>query len=144
MTTKKLEELSLEEMRAVAEAYGLETAGKTKDKLKTALTSGTSIDPWAVEIPEMAQPKRPEDLPPNRKKIRVIFPKQDGVEGQEDVKITLNGYRWRVRRGEEVELPPEAIGVVDDAIITEMHRDEKTGDYIEVNRKRFHYQVLSA
>jgi hypothetical protein len=56
--------------------------------------------------------------------------------------VTLNGYRYRIRRGEEVALPPEILGVIDDAIITEIRRDEKTGEYHETHRKRFNYQVI--
>jgi len=108
---------------------------KLKVKITDALDEA-EIDPEKLRVMKAEEGRKPE----NRK--LVIFHNQDGADGTGDVKINVNGFRYRIKREEEVSLPQEALNVINDAIITSFYRDEVTGEIRERNQRRFNYSVV--
>lgn len=139
MEIKKLDDLNVKELQALCTMYGIEVVGKNSPVLRKELLAGTSIDPENVEIPDDLLEEG--DKRPRQGRIRVIFPNGEGPDGTGFVKITVNGYRYRCRREEPVDLPPEALHVIDNAVVEEIYRDE-SGVYQSRFRKRFVYQKV--
>jgi ornithine carbamoyltransferase len=59
-----------------------------------------------------------------------------------DIFVQLNGVAYQIKREEEVSLPNEVLGVIDDAIITRFERDGK-GEEITRDIKRFPYTKVA-
>lgn len=132
---KKLDELTIEEVRSVAESYGLEVGDQNRAALRKMLRDSTDIDPDNVHVPEVKEKVKPK----YHGRRRVVFPNQEGPGGTDDITIGVNGYRYQIKREQVVELPPEALSVIDDAVIEEVYRDENDV-YVTRKRKRFIYQ----
>jgi ornithine carbamoyltransferase len=59
-----------------------------------------------------------------------------------DIFVQLNGVAYQIKREEEVSLPNEVLGVIDDAVITRFERDEKGGELTR-DIKRFPYTKVA-
>ena len=59
-----------------------------------------------------------------------------------DIFVQLNGVAYQIKREEEVSLPNEVLGVIDDAIITRFERNDK-GEEITRDIKRFPYTKVA-
>lgn len=115
--------------KVAAEELGLDVEGMADADIEAAVAAATGEE------------EKPKGKKTTEKRIKVIFHNQEGVDSGTDVEITVNGYRYQIKREHEVEIPPEAMHVIENAIITEFYRDTD-GVIKERNRKRFNYTVL--
>jgi len=69
-------------------------------------------------------------------KKTIIIEKQDNYEGQYDVTVGVNGYVYQIKRGVPVEVPPEVIEVLKNAVISKMVKDDHGNDVL-VDMPRF-------
>ncbi len=79
--------------------------------------------------------------PSKMPKCRIVIHRQEGVIGQADVFIGINGYPYQIRRGDEVEVPKALLGILRDAIITTIEKD-KDGNEVIRNVPRFAFTVI--
>lgn len=87
----------------------------------------------------MPAPKKSKQEP--EKKYRVIINTQEGFDGKDDVKLGVNGRVFLVKRGHEVELPESYLGVLKDAKITQISKDDEGNEQI-IDIPRFSYNIL--
>ena len=59
-----------------------------------------------------------------------------------DIFVQLNGVAYQIKREEEVSLPNEVLGVIDDAIITKLERGGN-GEEITRDIRRFPYTKVA-
>ena len=79
----------------------------------------TEVDTVEVNNEKPAAKKRSATKP---SRVKVIFHNQDGDLGKGDIFVSVNGYAYQIKRNEPVDLPPEVIEVIDNAVITHMER----------------------
>jgi len=123
----------------VSETMGSEP--QTEDQLLRAEAKAMGVKSWhnlGLDKLKKAMDEK-KSGGSKKKKVKVIFHNQDGSDGTASIKITVNGYRYRIHREKEVELPIEAMDVIDNAVITEFYRDEIDGSVKERSRRRFSY-----
>jgi len=77
------------------------------------------------------------------KRVKIVIPEQEGEDNQGDVFISVNGRAYQIKRGFEVEVPPEVIEVLDHAISTKMSQDMRTMEMSFKDVPRFPYKVIS-
>lgn len=61
-------------------------------------------------------------------------------DGQEDVFIGLNGFGYKIKRGEPCFVPEEVAGIIKEAIVTSM-RPGQAGSVTESKAPRFAYTI---
>jgi len=79
----------------------------------------TEVDTVEVTNEKPAAKKRSANKP---SRVKVIFHNQDGDLGKGDIFVSVNGYAYQIKRNEPVDLPPEVIEVIDNAVITHTER----------------------
>lgn len=139
---KRLDECDVNECRALCDAYGLEyELTNNKNHLRKLLKESTSIDPEAVDVPEIAVAEKPAPVSKGEARVKVIFPKGEGADGTGKIKVTINGYRRTIPRDVPVELPESVLDFLDTCVIDELYRNE-AGEYQTKPRHRFPYQMV--
>lgn len=145
--TKPLVSLKAEEMEAVAIAQGIEVEGKTRQQLMKEIKTATSLNPQAIEIPEINQEDTVKQVATggtgdfSGERLKVNFPRQDGISGTDNIVYILNGYRFEIMRDEDVEVPIELLDSMDTCVVTDYKHGEN-GKPVAFARKRFPYQMV--
>ena len=75
----------------------------------------------------------------SKKMTKIVIPSTDEENG--DVFVAVNDQTYLIRRDEPVEVPPEVLAVLDDAVIQTVRPDKK-GKMVPVTIKRYVYQVV--
>jgi hypothetical protein len=98
---------------------------------KAKLTTRKRTTTRKAEEPKASDPEE---------RVSVIFHETSGPDGDAAVKLSLNGEAVVAKRGEVVNIKRKFLkGVVDNAVITEFVRDEKSGEIKTRNVPRFPY-----
>lgn len=79
--------------------------------------------------------------PSKMPKCRLIIHRQEGVIGQADVFVGVNGYAYTIRRGDEVEVPKMVLENLRNAVVTILTKD-KDGNDVLSNVPRFAFTVV--
>jgi hypothetical protein len=128
--------------------------------------NGEPVDIPGYDIQEDEQPQEDEDAPDEdtpdevepevsfqeeeeavkapvaAKRVKIIIHEQDGDDGSFDVKVGVNGRAYQIKRGVEVDVPPEVVHVLDNAIVTRIVKDPDTNREITKDVRRFNYSVI--
>jgi len=110
------------------------------DKLKVKIAAQLE-QPEVVDPERLREAKAKEDRKPENR-VKVIFHNTDGPDGDHIIKVSVNGYRTRIRREEEIWIPKSVLNVINDAVITSFYRDDITGEIKERSQRRFNYSVV--
>ena len=133
MTELNVDQLSSEELKEQARILGISLKGGLNDetirnKIKEAL--GEPTTPATPVTPNKAGSAK------KQKTVVVNFPMTK--EDKQPVFIGLNGKNYRVRRGEDVEIPAELLNVLEDA---KQHICDEDGNWEWV--PTYNYNVVS-
>lgn len=153
---KKEDAVDIEKLRAEIRAEILkEELPALKEELKAELTLAmqeeTSIlaanlrnalkDDLQTEVAETVQDmeKTKADLRAQTK-YRITVHEQDNTDDKNQVFVSVNGYPYLIRRGEEVEVPEGVLNVLREAVIGKISKD-KDGNEVIKSVNRFAYTV---
>lgn len=130
----ELKKLNKPDLAIKAVEAGFEVEGtETKDELIDMILSVEGGDTKAADTKAAEQTKR----------FKLTINEQEGIDGEDDVLLSINGKAWRIKRGIEVVVPHEVIHVLDNSVKTLFERDEE-GKTVERNVKRFSYSYRPA
>lgn len=76
----------------------------------------------------------------NNSRVSLTIFEQEGSDGGQDVCVSVNGKAYQIKRGVEVEVPPEVVQVLETAVIT-VFESLKDGGVQSRDIKRFNYSV---
>lgn len=98
-------------------------------------------EPSIVEAPEVNEaPAPPVALEKAPKRFRILMHNQEGTDSSPFVKVQVNGVMYTLPREVEVIVPPEVVGVLNDAIIT--RSVQENGVMVDKSARRFPYTIL--
>jgi len=89
---------------------------------------------------EPVTPPATEKRKSNNSRVFLTIFEQEGSDGGQDVCVSVNGKAYQIKRGVEVEVPPEVVHVLDSAVVT-VFEPLKDGGYQSRDVKRFNYSV---
>lgn len=80
----------------------------------------------------------------NDKKYRLTIHEQEGPNGRDAVKVSVNGYASVIKRNEEVIVPERVINVLKNAVKTEYEPNDDGKGVVERRVRRFNFQYEAA
>jgi hypothetical protein len=95
-----------------------------------------------ANLNEVEETKEILTAPPKPERVKIIISESDGDDGQADVFLSVNGKAYTIKRGFEVEVPPEVVEVLEHAVTTKMVQNATTFEMSYKNVPRYAYQVV--
>jgi NifU-like protein involved in Fe-S cluster formation len=99
----------------------------------------TAIPAASAPVAEVVGSNHDDELCGDKVKIEIHEAEGDG--GKEDVTVQINGYAYKIHRGEEVIVPVEVLHVLENATMT-LYENKAGGGHAERRVKRYAYSVL--
>lgn len=73
-------------------------------------------------------------------RVRLTIHEQEGAGGNDDVFVSVNEVGYQIKRGHEVEVPPEVVEVLNNAVMT-VYEPLKEGGMRERNVRRYNFST---
>lgn len=105
-----------------------------------ALLNGEPESSAQVAEPEAKAPAAKAAKAAKGDRVRITIFEQDGPGGGDDVFVSVNGRGYQIKRGVEVDVPPEVVEVLNNAVITTFE-PQKDGTVRERDVRRFNFSV---
>jgi hypothetical protein len=140
-TTKTLASKTDAELASIAEELGLQVDVDTATKnglISTILSAQDS----EVAISEIIPAKTSTTKVDKKAFARIVMANQEGVENTPFVKVQVNGTMYALPREVEVVVPASVVGVLNHAVATTYHPDDR-GIFQSRQTRRFPFQVLA-
>jgi hypothetical protein len=120
--------------------------GLTQAAIEAAGTSPVKPDPVRVVAPtdyKAIDTSRMSVAPKNNgvPRIRIVLEENDGIPPT-GLFLSVNGNTYIIQPGSEVDVPPEVIGALNDAIMSVPVKDGGQKVTVYRNRLRFPYRVM--
>lgn len=103
-------ELTKEELDALKDIQAAKAEIEEKEKEMAVRAKELSDRELAMEAKKTSQ-----KLKNTQKMVQVIIPKSERNPDDKAVPVTINGYTWNIKRGEEVEVPEEVKRILKEA-----------------------------
>ena len=113
MSEFNLYNMSLSQLKEQAQILNIQIKGNpSADTLRDRIKKAIEIEPSADEKERLSKKK---DENPDRKAGWVTIVIAEDEKDQQPAFVGVNGKSYRIRRGEPVAVPPEVVGVLEDA-----------------------------
>lgn len=107
---------------------------KEQEKKEIVVESNLIIEDAGNKLP----PKEKEAEP----KVKILIEQQEGVETQERVFVSVNGYAYSIKRGIPVEVPESVVRVLETSIQTKMYQNVESGEITYRDVPRVNFRII--